>query len=142
MDFWTQNFELTCVNLHHKLGLEKEVEIDYWKSSNRISEINWQVDFDKREWGIKSIDTYAIFLNIWIEWEISLSDLDYDEIEMLLQHETKEFYPTYYGENTVKGTIKINQNLYEINNNITVKNDSLTIEEVYIDFKEEQITII
>ena len=142
MDFWTTNFELTCVNLHNKLGLEKEIDIDYWKSTNRTSEINWQVSFDTRQWGIKSIDTFAIHLDIWIDWEISLSDLNHDEVEILFQHETREFYPTYYGENTIKGTIKINQNLYEIHNNIVVKNDSLMIEEVYIDFKEEQITII
>ena len=142
MDFWTQNFELTCVNLHNKLGLEKEIEIDYWKATNRDSEINWHVSFDTRQWGIKSIDTSAILLHVWIDWEISLSDLSHDEIEMLMQHETREFYPTYLDKNTIKGTIKINQNLYEIHNNIVVKNDSLMIEEVYIDFKEEQITII
>ena len=142
MDFLTTQFELSCFNIQEKLGISKEIEVDYWKSSNRSSEVRWNVDIDVRQWGIKSINIIPTILNIWIDWEISLSDLSHDEINKLLQHQTLEFYPTYLDNNTIRGTIKINQNNYEITNNIEVKNNLLMIEEVYVDFKSSQINII
>lgn len=138
MKFTTKDFELTIEGLNYKLGLPKNIDIDYslWYGC-----VLWSVDIETREWGVKSIVPCVYEYEIEIKWSIDKSDLTTNQLQKLLQSDLGEHYPAEESANFIEGKIRLNRN-YKVNTEIEFAGDLLMVNEVVIDFMDNEITII
>jgi hypothetical protein len=138
MKFSTKDFELTVEGLNYKLGLPKNIDIDYslWYGC-----VLWAVDIEIRDWGVKSIVTCVYDYEIEIKWSIDKSDLTTSQIQKLLQNDLGEHYPAEESANFIEGKIRLNRN-YKVNTDIEFAGDLLMVNEVVIDFMDNEITVI
>jgi hypothetical protein len=138
MKFTTKDFKLTVEALNYKLGLPKNIDIDYslWYGC-----VLWAVDIEAREWGIKSISPAVYDFDIEIKWSIDKSDLTTSQIQKLLQNDLGEHYPAEESANFIEGKIRLNRN-YKVNTEIEFAGDLLMVNEVVVDFMDNEITII
>jgi hypothetical protein len=139
MKFTTKNFELTVESLNYKLGLPRNIDVDY---NLHYGCILWSAEIETREWGIKNIMAYITDYEIELTWTIDKADLTTSQIQKLLQNDLGEFYPAEENEYFITGKIRIDNKKYIINNNIEFAGDLLKINEVVIDFLDNEITII
>jgi hypothetical protein len=103
--------------------------------------INWYVDIETREWGIKSIYTGITDFDIEICWSIDKSDLTTSQIQKLLQNDLGEHYPAEENANFIEGKIVLNKN-YKVISEIELAGDLLQVNEVVVDFMDNEITIL
>lgn len=138
MKFTTKDFELTIEGLNYKLGLPKNIDIDYslWYGC-----ILWSVDIETREWGIKSISPTVYDYEIEIKCSIDKSDLTTNQIQKLLQDDLGEHYPAEENANFIEGKIVLNKN-YKLTSEIELAGDLLQVNEVIVDFMDNEITIL
>lgn len=139
MEFKTKEFYLSIQGLNKKLGISKNAEIDYYKSAGLII---WNSDITYKEWGIKSIMSYINSCDIDIEYSIEKETLTSKDTQQLLSLELGEFYPVNQTLSIIHGKIRINGKDYKINNQMEFDGDKLTINEVIIDFDDNEITIL
>lgn len=138
MDFKTTKAEVTLQHLNYALGLDSDIDVFTKISSMNI---NWNVEISEKEWGIKSIDVTVNKLYIEIEWEIYKEDIsDYERISLLSK---SDMFHTVSETNTyIIGTYKIFGNMFEIIENLEVNGGILEIEEVVIEFMDNEIHIL
>ena len=139
MKFTSKDFLLTLTGLNYKLGLPKSIDSDYslWYGC-----INWTADIERREWGIKSIIAYVHYdYEIEIKWSIDKSDLTTSQLQKLLQNDLGEHYPAEESANFIEGKIRLNSN-YKVNTEIEFAGDLLMVNEVEVDFIDNEITIL
>ena len=138
MKFTSKDFLLTLTGLNYKLGLPKSIDIDYnlWYGC-----VLWIVDIEAREWGIKSISPNVYDLEIEIKWSIDKSDLTTSQLQKLLQNDLGEHYPAEESANFIEGKIRLNSN-YKVNTEIEFAGDLLMVNEVEVDFIDNEITIL
>lgn len=87
------------------LGIEKALgipDIDMDTYGNKLT-VNWSVDIDAREWGIKSISTAVDSVTGQIRWEVSTEYLTENERHRLIGLGGKE----YKSSETIDGEIEI-----------------------------------
>jgi hypothetical protein len=138
MQFTTKSFTLTLEGLNKKLGIHKNIDIDYF---NENSYVKWLANINANEWSIKSI--YADILDYHIEicYSIDKEDLNSKDIQHLLSLELGEFYPVKEGQTFIEGKIILGKD-YDIKNFVEMAADTLSINEVIVNFDEKKIIII
>lgn len=138
MDFKTTKAEVNLQHLNYALGLKSDVDV-----FTKISSLNikWNVQISEKEWGIKSIDVNVINFYLEIEWEIYKEDLDnYQKTSLMCKSDM--FHSVSETSQYLIGTYKIFGNMFLIIENLEVNGGILEIEEVVIDFMENEIHIL
>jgi hypothetical protein len=138
MDFKTTKAEVTLQNINYALGLQSD--IDVFTKINDLK-IKWSVDIAAKEWGIKAMDVSIDEIFIEIEWEIYKEDLNLIDINSLLC-KCDLFHSVAESSKYITGTYKIFGNMFNIIENLEVNGGILEIEEVLIDFMENEIHIL
>ena len=136
--FKTKKAEVTLQNINYALGLNSDVDV-----FTKISElkIDWSIFLNLKEWGIKSIDVEISKLYIEIEWEVYKEDLGLTDITSLLC-KCDLFHTVAESSKYITGTYKIFGNMFNIVENLEVNGGILEIEEVLIDFMDNEIHIL
>jgi hypothetical protein len=139
MDFKTTNAEVTLQNINYTLGLKSDIDV---LTSIDDLKIKWSVDITPKEWGIKAIDVSISDIFIQIEWKVYKEDLSLTEITSLLC-KNDMFHSVFIDHyDYVVGEYKIFGNMFNIVENLEVNGGILEIEEVVIDFMENEIHIL
>lgn len=137
MNFKSHNFELEVDHINYYLGLPNDIDVETYKSDKpTTSYVDWNVHIEERSWGVKSISACVTKININIKWEIAKEDLDAHQIAHLFER-----HDAYIDYKYVTGFITINGNGFLINDTIEFM-DSMKINEVTIDFMDEEIYVI
>jgi hypothetical protein len=139
MKFSTKNFDFTVENINYKLGLPKTIDVDY---NLHFGRINWLADIETREYGIKSILSYVTDYEIEIKWSVEKSELSTKDIQKLLSYELGEFIPAEESDNYIEGILRLNPKNYTVNNHIELTGDLLQVNEVIVNFIDNEITIL
>ena len=139
MDFKTTKAEVTMQHINYALGLKSDVDV---LTSIDDLTIKWSVDITPKEWGIKAIDVSISDIFIQIEWKVYKEDLSLTEITSLLC-KNDMFHSVFIDHyDYVVGEYKIFGNMFNIVENLEVNGGILEIEEVLIDFMENEIHIL
>jgi hypothetical protein len=138
MDFKTTKAEVTLQHINYALGLRSDVDV-FTKINNL--KIKWTADILEKEWGIKSIDITILDVYLEIEWEVYKEDLGLTDITSLLC-KCDLFHTVEESSKYIIGTYKIFGNMFHIIENLEVNGGILEIEEVLIDFMENEIHIL
>jgi len=138
MDFKTTKAEVTLQHINYALGLDSDIDVFTKISSQNIT---WNVQISEKEWGIKSIDVEITKLYIEIEWEVYKEDLGLTDITSLLC-KSDMFHTVEESSKYIIGTYKIFGNMFNIIENLEVNGGILEIEEVLIDFMDNEIHIL
>ena len=139
MKFITKNFHFSVEAINKKLGLSKNIDVDYYLN---YGQVNWSAEVETREWGIKSIIAYVTDYEIEINWSVDKAQLSTKDIQKLLQNDLGEFYPADESGSYITGKIRIDNKKYVVNNDIELAGDLLKINEVIVNFDDYEITII
>ena len=138
MDFKTTKAEVTLQHLNYALGLNSHIDVFTKFSSLKVK---WSVEISEKEWGIKSMDITIDEVYAEIEWEIYKEDVsDYERISLLSKSDM--FHTVSETNKYIIGTFKIFGNMFNIVENLEVNGGILEIEEVLIDFMENEIHIL
>lgn len=138
MDFKTTKAEVTLQHLNYALGLKSDVDV-----FTNISSLNvtWNVKISQKEWGIKSIDVTIDKFYLEIVWEIYKEDLDdYQKTQLMCKSDM--FHTVSETSQYFIGVYKIFGNMFNIVENLEVNGGILEIEEVLIDFMDNEIHIL
>jgi hypothetical protein len=138
MDFKTSKAEVTLQHINYALGLRSDVDV-FTKIDNL--KIKWTADILEKEWGIKSIDITILDVYLEIEWEVYKEDLGLTDITSLLC-KSDMFHSVEESSKYITGTYKIFGNMFNIIENLEVNGGILEIEEVLIDFMDNEIHIL
>ena len=138
MDFKTSKAEVTLRHINYALGLRSDVDV-FTKIDNL--KIKWTADILEKEWGIKSIDITILDVYLEIEWEVYKEDLGLTDITSLLC-KSDMFHSVEESSKYITGTYKIFGNMFNIIENLEVNGGILEIEEVLIDFMDNEIHIL
>ena len=138
MDFKTTKAEVTLQHINYALGLDSDIDVFTKITSQNIT---WNVEISQKEWGIKALDIEINKVYIEIEWEIYKEDLTLIEITSLLC-KSDMFHSVQESSKYITGTYKIFGNMFNIIENLEVNGGILEIEEVLIDFMENEIHIL
>ncbi len=138
MDFKTTKAEVTLQHINYALGLRSDVDV-----FTKISSLNiaWNVKISQKEWGIKSIDVEIDNIYLEIEWEVYKEDLGLTDITSLLC-KSDMFHSVSETSQYIIGNYKIFGNMFHIIENLEVNGGILEIEEVLIDFMDNEIHIL
>jgi hypothetical protein len=138
MDFKTTKAEVTLQHINYALGLRSDVDV--FTKIDKLK-ILWTADIVQKDWGIKSIDINVINFYLEIEWEIYKEDLDnYEKTSLMCKSDM--FHSVSETSQYIIGTYKIFGNMFNIVENLEVNGGILEIEEVLIDFMENEIHIL
>lgn len=138
MDFKTTKAEVTLQHLNYALGLRSDV--DLFTKIDKLK-ILWTADIVQKDWGIKSIDVNVMNFYVEIEWEIYKEDLDnYQKTQLMCK--SHMFHSVSETSQYIIGNYKIFGNMFNIIENLEVNGGILEIEEVLIDFIENEIHIL
>ena len=139
MDFKTTKAEVTLQNINYALGLSSDVDVFIKVDDLKIK---WTVDITERSWGIKAMDVSIIDFFMQIEWKIYKEDLTLTEITQLLC-KNDMFHSVFIdAADYVIGEYRIFGNMFNIVENLEVNGGILEIEEVLIDFMDNEIHIL
>jgi hypothetical protein len=138
MDFKTTKAEVFLQNINYALGLNSD--IDVFTKINDLK-IKWSVDIAAKEWGIKAMDVSIDEIFIEIEWEVYKEDLNLIDINSLLC-KCDLFHSVAESSKYITGTYKIFGNMFNIIENLEVNGGILEIEEVVIEFMDNEIHIL
>jgi hypothetical protein len=103
--------------------------------------ILWTADIVQKDWGIKSIDIEIVNFYVDIEWEIYKEDLNHYE-KTSLMCKSDMFHTVSETSKYIIGCYKIFGNMFNIVENLEVNGGILEIEEVLIDFMDNEIHIL
>jgi len=135
LDYSTKVADTEIYGLNQYLNVSKDIDIDV---SRPTSYIDYELQPEAREWGIKSIYVFIKKLTVSIAWEVSTEDLSDEEKESLIKAGGIEF------RNTIEGTIEIDttDNKWDITTEVEFEKDgALSISEVYIELSDKTITV-
>lgn len=138
MAFKTTKAEVTLQHINYALGLRSDVDV-FTKINTQ--KIEWSVDFTHKDWGITGFDVLIKSIYLEIEWEIYKEDVtDYERISLLSKSDM--FHTVSETNKYIIGVYKIFGNMFEIIENLEVNGGILEIEEVLIDFMDNEIHIL
>ena len=138
MDFKTSKAEVTLQHINYALGLRSDVDVF---TKIKDLKIKWTADILEKEWGIKSIDITILDVYLEIEWEVYKEDLGLTDITSLLC-KSDMFHSVSETSQYIIGNYKIFGNMFSIIENLEVNGGILEIEEVLIDFMDNEIHIL
>ena len=138
MDFKTTKAEVTLQNINYHLGLDSG--IDVFTKINSLN-VTWKVDISEKAWGICDMDVTIKDIDLVIEWEIYKEDInDYDKTSLMCKSDM--FHTISETNKFFLGTIKIDASQFAIIENLEVVGGILEIEEIFIDFMDNEIHIL
>jgi hypothetical protein len=138
MAFKTTKAEVTLQHINYALGLRSDVDV--FTKINDLK-IDWTVDFTYKDWGIKSFDIEIKTVYMEIEWEIYKEDVnEYERVSLLSKSDL--FHSISETSKYFIGTYRIFGNMFNIVENLEVNGGILEIEEVFIDFMDNEIHIL
>jgi hypothetical protein len=138
MDFKTTKAEITLQNINYGLGLKSDIDV-FTKLLDL--KVEWSLEFIQKDWGIKAFDVTVNKIYAEIEWEIYKEDLDNYEVTSLLC-KSDMFQTVTESNKYITGIYRVYGNMFNIVENLEVNGGILEIEEVLIDFMENEIHIL
>jgi hypothetical protein len=139
MDFKTTKAEVTLQHINYALGLNRDIAV--FTNIDDLK-IKWKVDITERSWGIKAMDVSITDFFMQIEWKVYKEDLNLTEMTSLLC-KNDMFHSVFIDSaDYVIGEYKIFGNMFKIIENLEVNGGILEIEEVLIDFMDNEIHIL
>lgn len=137
MTYQTTLFDVDSIGVWHYLGVTKDTYIDFGKSTNPKSVINWEVDIEDRSFGIVRIVPIINDLNLYLYWQIPLEDIS-DICRMNLE---SKFECEVNGD-WIEGRIMPSEfRDYKIINEMDMYGSQMIIMDVLIDFINKQIIV-
>lgn len=137
MNYQTTLFDVDSIGVWHYLGVTKDTYIDFGKSTNPKSVINWEVDIEDRSFGIVRIVPIINDLNLYLYWQIPLEDIS----DICRQNLESKFECEVNGE-WIEGRIMPNElRDYKIINEMNMNGSQLIIFDILIDFINKQIIV-
>lgn len=138
MDFKTTKAEVTLQSINYHLGLDSSIDV-FTKIKSLA--VNWSIDVKTKDWGICDMDVDIKSIDILIEWEIYKEDIsDYEKTSLMCKFDM--FHTIAETSKYFIGTIRIDASQYYIIENLEVMGGILEIEEVFIDFMDNEIHIL
>lgn len=138
MDYRTTKAEVTLQNINYHLGLDSG--IDVFTKINSLN-VTWKVNISEKAWGICGMDVMIKDIDLIIEWEIYKEDInDYDRTSLMCKSDL--FHTIAETNKFFLGTIKIDPSQFAIIENLEVVGGILEIEEIFIDFMDNEIHIL
>jgi len=138
MDFKTTKAEVTLQHINYALGLRSDVDV--FTKIDKF-QVNWKVDIYEKDWGISKMDVSITAIDIVIEWEIYKEDLDdYERTSLMCKSDM--FHTVSETSKYFIGTIRIDGHEFNVIDNLEVNGGILEIEEVVIDFMDNEIHIL
>lgn len=133
-----EDAEINGINEH--LGISKDYDIETGKPT---AYIDYELQPEARNWGIKSISIVPTKIRCSIEWEVDCWEMSAEEIEMFVKAGGKEYGSGF--NHTVSGTIEIETNCvdgWEIDNEIEFQSDgAFSIDNVSVELHAKVITL-
>ena len=138
MYFKTTKAEVTLQNINYGLGLKSDIDV-FTKVLDL--KVEWSLEFIQKDWGIKAFDVTVNKIYVEIEWEIYKEDLDNYEVTSLLC-KSDMFQTVTESSKYITGIYRVYGNMFNIVENLEVNGGILEIEEVLIDFMDNEIHIL
>ena len=138
MYFKTTKAEVTLQNINYGLGLKSDIDV-FTKVLDL--KVEWSLEFIQKDWGIKAFDVTVNKIYVEIEWEIYKEDLDNYEVTSLLC-KSDMFQTVTESSKYITGIYRVYGNMFNIVENLEVNGGILEIEEVFIDFMDNEIHIL
>jgi hypothetical protein len=137
MTYQTTLFDIDYRNLWFYLGVTKDTYIDFGKSTNSKSVINWEVDIEDRSFGIMRINSVINDLHLNCYWDIMLEDIsDICKDNLMAKFDCDISDLHIYG--TITPDVFRN---YKVINEVEMNGGQMIIMDVLIDFITKEITI-
>lgn len=137
MTYQTTLFDVDSIGVWHYLGVTKDTYIDFGKSTNPKSVINWEVDIEDRSFGIVRIVPIINDLNLYLYWQIPLEDIS----DICRQNLETKFDCEVNGQ-WIEGRIMPSEfRDYKVINEMDMYGSQMIIMDVLIDFINKQIIV-
>lgn len=140
LDFKAKVEKAEIYGINEHLGISKDY---YIETGYPTAYIEYELQPEAREWGIKGIYICIKKVSLCIEWEIDCWEMSAEEIAMFVNAGGKEYGSGY--NHTVSGTIEIETNCvdgWEIDNEIEFQSDgAFSIDNVSIELPVKTITL-
>lgn len=141
LDFKAKVEKSEIYGINEFLGINKDFDIETGYPTAFF--IEYELQPEVREWGIKGIYICIKKVSVRIEWEVDCWEMSGEEIEMFVNAGGKEYGSGY--NHTVSGTIEIETNCvdgWEIDNEIEFRSDgAFSIDNVSIELHAKTITL-
>lgn len=137
MTYQSIGFDLDYIDPWFFLGLNKDMYIEVYPTTNRKSLVNWEVDIEDRSFGIMRINSNVLDVRLYLTIEIILdecSDLMQQYLDATYECEFTSHYAYVY-----LTPEKLNK--FKIINEMAWKYDGLFVTDVLVDFMDKQIII-
>ena len=133
-----EDAEINGINEY--LGISKDYDIE---TGRPTAYIDYELQPEARDWGIKSISIVPNKIRCSIDWEIDCWEMSQEEIAMFVKAGGKEYGSGY--NHTVSGTIGIETNCVDewtVDNETEFQSDgAVSIDNVIIDLSDRTITL-
>lgn len=137
MTYQTTLFDVDSIGVWHYLGVTKDTYIDFGKSTNPKSVINWEVDIEDRSFGIVRIVPIINDLNLHLYWQIPLEDIS----DICRQNLETKFECEVNGQ-WIEGRIMPSEfRDYKVINEMDMYGSQMIIMDILIDFINKQIIV-
>ena len=140
LDFRAKVEKAEIYGINEYLGISKEYDIE---TGYPTAYIDYELQPEARDWGIKGIYICIKKISVCIEWEVDCLEMSAEEIEMFVRAGGKEYGSGY--NHTVSGTIEIETNCvdgWEIDNEIEFQSDgAFSIDNVSVELPVKSITL-
>lgn len=134
MNFRQTKFEIESIHLNFLLGLDHSIDIEIEMDNDFINELNWEIRWDLRDWGIKGFYPQVKNFQARVKWSIYEDQLTEEEIYHL-----KSRHDAKLQKDCIVGYIDISE--YDTQIKAIFENDQFKCEILDIDFEEKTIQI-
>jgi len=135
----TEIKDVEVYGIHKKLGIDIAFDIDIKCNAK----VNYELQPEAREWGIKYIVVAVQKVTATIDWEIDCWEMEESEIVEFVKAGGKESKISDYNH-TVSGTVEVDSTTqkWEFDTEVEFKPDGgLSIDNLTIEFNEDKIFI-
>lgn len=128
----TKNVDVMGINHYLKIGKDVDIVID-----NLLVVLDFSVEIETREWGIKSIIPSVNRVGVDIYWAVSEDELTEDDVmEIEAAGGTLCSNGYYYGKFTISS-----DNDFELKDEMKMEGDTLTVQQVNIYLETRKIEV-
>jgi len=140
LDFKAKVEKAEINGINKFLGIPKDWDIE---TGYPTAYIEYELQPEARDWGIKGIYICIKKISVSIEWEVDCWEMSEEDIAMFVKAGGKEYGSGY--NHTVSGTIEIETNCvdgWEVDNETEFQPDgAVSIDNVSIDLSDRTITL-
>lgn len=140
LDFKAKVEKAEIHGINQFLGISKDYDIE---TGYPTAYIEYELQPEARDWGIKGIYICIKKISVCIEWEVDCWEMPEQDIEMFVKAGGKEYGSGY--NHTVSGTIEVETNCvdgWEVENETEFQPDgAVSIDNVSIDLSDRTITL-